>query len=340
MSTAAPSSADAGNGDILDWLHEQGKRRDARVPEFDVERILSVVRAARKSDSRAESAARVGGSTVLGIVLGGQLRRLREAAGITREEAGARVRASGSKISRMELGRTPVKERDVTELLELYGVTDPAQRSSLLQLTHEATNPAWHTRYRDTLPDWFEVYRGLEEAAQLIRAYEVQFVPSLLQTEEYARAVMLQSQPGLEPVDLERQVAALMRRQKLLYKENPPRLWAIVDEAALRRPMGGRDVLVAQIEWLIGMVGLPNVTLQVLPFQYGGHAAPGGAFSIIRFPEADLSDVVVMHYPTGSLYIDEPVEVDRYGEVMDRLSVEGTPAFRTREILSSMLKEI
>lgn len=339
MSTATPSAAGAGNGDILDWLHEQGKRRDARVPEFDVERILSVVRAARKSDSRAERAARARNST-LRIVLGGQLRRLREAAGITREDAAARIRASGPKISRIELGRVPVKERDIAELLELYGVTDPRQRDSLLRLTHEAVNPAWHTRYRDTLPNWFEAYRGLEEAAQLIRAYEVQFVPSLLQTEEYARAVMLQSEPDLDSADVERRVAALMRRQKLLYKENPLRLWAIVDEATLRRPMGGRDVLVAQIEHLIDMVGLPNVTLQVLPFRHGGHAAPGGAFSIIRFPEADLSDVVVMHYPTGSLYIDEPIEVDRYGEVMDRFSVEGTPAFMTREILSSMLKEI
>jgi transcriptional regulator with XRE-family HTH domain len=340
LSTATPADAGAGRGDILDWLHEQGKQRGARVPEFDVEKILNVVRAARKSDSRAESAARAGGSTVQRILLGAQLRRLREAAGITREDAGARVRASGSKISRMELGRVPVKERDVTELLELYGVTDPAQRNSLLQLTHEAKNPAWHTRYRDVLPDWFEAYAGLEEAARLIRVYEVQFVPSLLQTEEYARAVILQGTPDLEPGDTERQIAALMRRQEALFKENAPRLWAIMDEAALRRPVGGREVLVEQIERLIDMGSLPNVTLQIIPFQYGGHTAPGGAFSIMRFPEADLSDMIFMHYPTGSLCIDEPVEVERYGEFMDRLSVEGTSPNQTRDVLTAMLREI
>jgi transcriptional regulator with XRE-family HTH domain len=285
-------------------------------------------------------AAPAGGPTVLRILLGAQLRRLREGAGITREDAGYHIRASGSKISRMELGRVSFKERDVTDLLEFYGVTDSAQIESLVQLTREANAQPWWQKYQDVVPDWFQVYVGLEEAAQLIRVYEMQFVPGLLQTEEYARAVVLQGAPGLEPEEVDRRVALRMGRQKLFGKDNPPRLWAIVDEAALRRPMGGPNVLAAQIERLMDAVGEPNITLQVMPFRYGGHAAEGGAFTIMRFPEADLPDMVYMEYLTGALYLDKPDEVERYAAVMERLSVAGTSPDRTREILAGMLKEI
>ena len=285
-------------------------------------------------------AAPAGGPTVLRILLGAQLRRLRERVGITREDAGYHIRASGSKISRMELGRVSFKERDVTDLLEFYGVTDPAQIESLVQLTREANAQPWWQKYQDVVPDWFAVYVGLEEAAQLIRVYEMQFVPGLLQTEEYARAVVLQGAPGLEPEEVDRRVALRMGRQKLFGKDNPPRLWAIVDEAALRRPMGGPNVLAAQIERLMDAVGEPNITLQVMPFRYGGHAAEGGAFTIMRFPDADLPDMVYMEYLTGALYLDKPDEVERYAAVMERLSVAGTSPDRTREILAGMLKEI
>jgi transcriptional regulator with XRE-family HTH domain len=277
---------------------------------------------------------------VLRILLGAQLRRLRESANITREDAGYHIRASGSKISRLELGRVSFKERDVVDLLEYYGVTDREERDSLIQLTREANATPWWQKYQDAVPDWFGVYVGLEEAAQLIRVYEVQFVPGLLQTEEYARAVVAQGAPGLDPSEMERRVAVRMGRQKLLTRDSPPRLWAIVDEAALRRPMGGRDVLAAQIERLMDAVGEPNITLQVMPFRYGGHAAEGGAFTIMRFPEADLPDMVYMEYLTGALYLDKPDEVERYAAVMERLSVAGTSPERTREILAAVLKEI
>ncbi len=285
-------------------------------------------------------AAPAGGPTVLRILLGAQLRRLREAVGISREDAGYHIRASGSKISRMELGRVSFKERDVTDLLEFYGVTDPGEREKLVQLTHEANAPAWWQKYQDVVPDWFAVYVGLEEAAQLIRIYEVQFVPGLLQTEEYARAVVQQGAPGLDPAEVERRVAVRMGRQKLLTKDNPPKMWAIVDEAALRRPMGGREVLIAQIERLMDAVSEAYVTLQIMPFRYGGHAAEGGAFTIMRFPDADLPDMVYMEYLTGALYLDKPDEVERYAAVMERLSVAGTSPDKTREILAGMLKEI
>ena len=281
----------------------------------------------------------VGGPTVLRILLGAHLRRLRERAGISREDAGYHIRASGSKISRMELGRVSFKERDVTDLLTFYGVHHSEERDSLVQLTREANATPWWQKYQDATPDWFNLYVGLEEAAQLIRVYEVQFVPGLLQTEDYARAVVTQGAPGLEPEEVERRVALRLGRQKLLTKDSPPRLWAIVDEAALRRPMGGKDVLAGQIQRLMDLVSEPNITLQVMPFKYGGHAAEGGAFHIMRFPEADLPDMVYVEYLTGALYIEKPEEVERYAAVMERLSVAGTSPERTREILAGLLKE-
>jgi len=282
-----------------------------------------------------------GGPTVLRILLGAQLRRLREAAGISREDAGYQIRASGSKISRLELGRVSFKERDVSDLLEFYGVTDAAQRDGLIQLAREANSPAWWQKYNDVVPDWFGVYVGLEEAAQLIRLYEVQFVPGLLQTEDYARAVITLGAPGVTPEEVERRVALRLGRQKVLTREvAAPRLWAVVDEAALRRPIGGREVLRAQLERLICAASEPNVTLQVMPFRYGGHAAEGGAFTIMRFPEADLPDMVYMEQLTGALYLDKPEDVERYAAVMERLSVAGTSPERTPEILSGILKEI
>jgi hypothetical protein len=274
------------------------------------------------------------------MLLGAQLRRLRETAGVSRDDAGYHIRASGSKISRMELGRVSFKERDVTDLLGLYGVTDSAEREKLLQLTREANATPWYQKFQDVVPDWFHVFVGLEEAAQLIRVYEVQFVPGLLQTKEYARAIITQGAAGMDSDEVERRVELRLGRQKLLTRDNPPRYWVIMDEAALRRPMGGRDVHIGQIEHLIDLISEPNITLQVMPFRYGGHAADGGAFTIMRFPETDLPDVVYMEYLTGAHYIDKPEEVERYAAVMERLSVACTSPDRTREILTGMLKDI
>jgi transcriptional regulator with XRE-family HTH domain len=281
----------------------------------------------------------VGDPTVLKILLGAQLRRLREAAGVTRDDAGYHIRASGSKISRLELGRVSFKERDVSDLLDLYHVSGE-QKDQLVQLTREANATPWWQRYREVVPDWFQVYVGLEEAATLIRVYEVQFVPGLLQTEEYARAVVMQGSPGLSPEEVDNRVNVRLGRQRLFGTKNAPRLWAIVDEAALRRPMGGRDVLAGQVKRLMEAVSEPNITLQVMPFKYGGHGAEGGAFTIMRFPEADLPDMVYMEYLTGAHYIDKPEEVEVYAAVMERLSVAGTSPEKTRDILADILKEL
>jgi transcriptional regulator with XRE-family HTH domain len=279
------------------------------------------------------------GPTVLRILLGSQLRMLREAKGVTREEAGYAIRASGSKISRMELGRVSFKERDVVDLLDLYGV-DADEAAALVALAREANSPGWWHKYGDLLPDWFQVYVGLEEAASLIRLYEVQFVPGLLQTADYARAVVLLGQPGAPPEEIERRVGLRMGRQELLTKPGGPRLWAVVDEAALRRPIGGMEVMRDQLAHLIAATNEPNVTLQVVPFQSGGHAAEAGAFTIMRFPEPDLPDVVYLEQLTSALYLDKRDDVEKYTEVMERLSVESESPERSVDILSGMLEEV
>jgi transcriptional regulator with XRE-family HTH domain len=279
------------------------------------------------------------GPTVLRILLGSQLRMLREAKGITREEAGYAIRASGSKISRMELGRVSFKERDVTDLLRLYGV-DEDEAATLVELAIQANSPGWWHKYGDVLPDWFQVYVGLEEAAALIRLYEVQFVPGLLQTADYARAVVQLGQPGATPDEIERRISLRLGRQELLTKPGGPRLWAIVDEAALRRPIGGMEVMRAQLVQLLEATEQPQVTLQVMPFRSGGHAAEAGAFTIMRFPEPDLPDVVYLEQLTSALYLDKRDDVEKYTEVMERLSVEAESPERSVHILSGMLEEV
>ena len=279
------------------------------------------------------------GPTVLRILLGSQLRMLREVKGITREEAGYAIRASGSKISRMELGRVSFKERDVTDLLKLYGVDDD-ETATLVALAIQANSPGWWHKYGDVLPDWFQVYVGLEEAASLIRLYEVQFVPGLLQTADYARAVVRLGQPAAAPEEIARRISLRMGRQELLTQPGGPRLWAIVDEAALRRPIGGKEVMRAQLEQLILATEEPQVTLQVMPFRSGGHAAEAGAFTIMRFPEPDLPDVVYLEQLTSALYLDKRDDVEKYTEVMERLSVESESPERSVDILSGMLEEV
>src|SRR4051794_9874903 len=216
-----------------------------------------------------------GGPTVLRIVLGSQLRRLRDQRQITCEEAGEAIRASHSKISRMELGRVRFRRRDVADLLTLYGVHGEDEREAMLALADRANAPGWWHSYSDILPNWFEVYIGLEEAASRIRTYEVQFVPGLLQTEDYARAVTLLGHPAAPGHEVERRVGLRMRRQSLLESEEAPHLWAVVDEAVLRRPLGGVPVMRKQLKHLLEMTERPNITMQMVPFKLGGHAAAG-----------------------------------------------------------------
>lgn len=279
-----------------------------------------------------------GGPTVLRILLGSQLRRLREANRVSREAAGWEIRASESKISRMELGRVGFKERDVADLLTLYGVADQSERDSLLALARDANNPGWWHRFGDVLPTWFQSYVGLEAAASLIRTYEVQFVPGLLQTPAYARAVILLGHGAAATDELDRRVNLRMARQQLLSRSGAPRFWAVIDEAALRRPIGGAEIMRGQFEALIEATKLPNVTIQVIRFSAGGHAAAGGAFSILRFPDRDLPDVVYTEQLTSALYLDKREDLDDYAAAMDRLCIEADPPNQTADILGDLLR--
>jgi transcriptional regulator with XRE-family HTH domain len=280
-----------------------------------------------------------GGPTVLRIVLGSQLRRLRERSQITCEEAGSAIRASHSKISRMELGRVRCRRRDIADLLTLYGVTDDAELKGMLTLADRANEPGWWHSYTDILPNWFEIYIGLEEAASRIRTYEVQFVPGLLQTEDYARAVTLLGHPAAPGHEVERRVGLRMRRQAALEADDPAHLWAVVDEAVLRRPLGGKQVMRGQLEHLLEVTELPNVTLQVVPFKRGGHAAAGGPFSILRFAEHDLPDVVYLEQLTSALYLDKREDVDHYHMVMERLCIDAEPASEIRDTITRILRD-
>jgi transcriptional regulator with XRE-family HTH domain len=276
------------------------------------------------------------------MLLGVQLRRLREAKGVSREEAGWEIRASESKISRMELGRVGFKERDVADLLTLYGVLDGEQRDELLQLATQANTAGWWHTYGDLLPSWFHMYLGLEAAAALIRTYEVQFVPGLLQTADYARAVIRLDHGGPGADEVARRVELRMARQQhLLAQPKAPRLWAIVDEAALRRQIGGPAVMRAQLSSLIeATTRSPDVRLQVIPFDTGGHAGAGGAFTILRFGDQDLPDVVYIEQLMSALYLDKRDDVDNYAEVMERLATEAEPPDRTPEILHGILRAL
>jgi hypothetical protein len=280
------------------------------------------------------------GPTVLRILLGAQLRRLREGRAITREDAGWEIRASGSKISRMELGRVSFKERDVSDLLSLYGVTDAKEREALLELARQANSPGWWHHFGDILPPGFQSFLGLEAAATLVRTYEIQFVPGLLQTPEYARAIMLLGHAGTSPDDIDRRVELRMQRQQILNRSDPPQLWAVIDEAVLRRPIGGVAVMKAQIESLIEASKKPNVRLQIIPFHAGGHAAAGGSFAIFRFPEPELPDVVWVEHLTSSIYIDKREDVDHYAIAMERVCIDAEPPNHTPEILEKLLTEV
>jgi transcriptional regulator with XRE-family HTH domain len=279
------------------------------------------------------------GVTARRIVLGAQLRRLREAAGITRADAGYVIRASDSKVSRLELGRVAFKERDVADLLATYGVTDEGERDVFLDMVKHANEPGWWRRYNDVMPSWLQDFVGLEESAARIQTYELQFVPGLLQTEAYARAIATRGRPDFAPPEVERRIHLRMQRQRILTGVNPARLWVVMDESALHRPIGGRQVLREQLEHLLECAKLPNVTVQVVPNRLSGYGAEG-SFTLLRFTEPELPDVAYVEHLSGALYLDNADDIERYSRALDRLMVDAETPDHSRQLLSKVIAEI
>jgi transcriptional regulator with XRE-family HTH domain len=278
--------------------------------------------------------------TVVRMLLGAQLRRLREGAGISPEKAGYEIRSSRSKISRMETGRVGFKIRDVEDLLTLYGVVSPEERAKIMALARRSRAAEWWTQYSDILPDWFETYLALESAAVAIRSFEIQFVPGLFQTEDYARAVTRLGHQTAPAHEVERRVRLRRQRQDVLARAHPPRVWAMLDEAVLRRPLGGTPVMHAQLRHLAEVARMPHVTLQVVPFARGGHAGASGSFSILRFADADLPDVVFIEQLTSAVYLDQRPDVEHYLEIVDQLSGEALPPDATTRFLEQVAREL
>jgi transcriptional regulator with XRE-family HTH domain len=273
------------------------------------------------------------GPTAPRMLVGARLRRLREGAGISREAAGEAIRASHSKISRLELGRTGFKQRDVADLLTLYGVTDEADCQAMLELAKQASEPGWWRGYDDVLPVWFETYLGLEQAASFVRNYAVQFIPDLLQTEEYARAAIRLGHPDDPEIEIERRTDLRMRRQQILHRPSPAKLWTVIDETALSRPIGGRAVMRAQLAHIIEIAEQPNISVQMVPFKIGGHPAAGGPITFLRFPEDDLTDIVYLEQLISAVYVEKPAEVAHYWLVLNRLALQAEQPDGTLRVL-------
>jgi transcriptional regulator with XRE-family HTH domain len=276
------------------------------------------------------------------MILGRQLEELRTRAGLGYAQAGAAIGVSHSTIRRMEAAKVArLRLADVEKLLQVYGVTDRQEIDTFLQSVREANKRGWWHTYRDVMPDWFAAYLSLEQAALQIRAYENQFVHGLLQTEDYARALLGAGNPHASAEATERRVALRMRRQELLARDGPPRLWVVMDETVLRWPVGGREVMRAQIDHLVELNRLPHVTLQLMPFANGPHPAMrAGAYHLFRFQARELPDIVYLNGLVGAVYLDKAEDVVVYREALDRLGAQAAPARKTESLLGLIRKEL
>ncbi|MEU6227652.1 helix-turn-helix transcriptional regulator [Streptomyces sp. NPDC047042] len=284
---------------------------------------------------------RSGGSapTVLRMVLGKRLRHLREQAGVSFEDAARAIEVTPLTVRRMEKAEVGLRIPYVKELLRTYGVL-AKEIDDFLHLAREANQPGWWYTYRDVLPDWFSAYVSLESEATVIRLYEPHYVPGLLQTDDYAAALLRIGFPNASDEDIRRRVALRLKRQDLLDKPEAPAVWAVLDETVLRRPVGGAEVMRAQIDHLSEVLEYPKVRIQIMRFTAGPHPGAFGPFHYFRFGFSELPDVVYTESLAGAQYFDQPADVVTYLEVLDRMSVQAEPVARTREILAALRKEL
>lgn len=285
--------------------------------------------------------ARPGGApTVLRVVLGKRLRDLRESAGLSYEQSGRALDVTHATIRRMEKAEVGLKVPYVEKLLRTYGVTDEQEIDGFVSLAREANRPGWWHHFRDVLPDWFSAFVSLEGEASVIRAYEPHYVPGLLQTAGYARAVLRAGMPHATEAELERLTVLRTERQALLTRENAPLLWIVMDETVLRRPIGSPEVMREQIDRMIEASELPRVRLQIMPFSGGPHPAMYGPFHIFRFPLQELPDIAYSESLVGAVYFDQRDDVSTFLEALDRMCAQAAPAHTTRALLGGIRKEI
>ncbi|MFI6286056.1 helix-turn-helix domain-containing protein [Streptomyces sp. NPDC051018] len=269
--------------------------------------------------------------------LGQELRRLREIKGMTAEEVADRLLVSQSKISRLENGRRSISQRDVRDLCGVYEVDDHRVVDSLMQMAKDSRQQGWWHAFGD-IP--YSVYIGLETDAASLRVYEPQVIPGLLQTQQYAEALIAGALPESSPSDIDKRVSVRMRRQgRIKEAEQPLRLWAVIDEAALRRVIGGTNLMREQLEYLVEIAQLPHVTVQVLPFDMGAHPGINGQYAILEFPDTSDSSVVYIEGVTSDLYLEKANDVHKYTVMYEHLRAQALNVDQTKVFIENIAKE-
>jgi transcriptional regulator with XRE-family HTH domain len=280
-------------------------------------------------------AGRRGSPTLRRRQLGQELRRLREAAGTTIDHVAERMECSASKVSRIETGQSGVSSREIRKILAAYEVVGP-KGEELVEMAREAKQRGWWQLYGTVLTS---AYVGLEAAAAELRSFEPLVIPGLLQTEEYARAMVLAGWPNMSNEEVEQRIRVRMKRQSLLYQDDPLQLSIILDEAALRRPVGGIDAMRRQLDKLRGAAELPHVTLQVLPLSAGAHGGMDGAFTILLFEELANQNLVFAANGAGGLFLEKDDEIERYASIFAGLQSDALSPRRSIEMIANLAKE-
>ncbi|KAB1147178.1 helix-turn-helix domain-containing protein [Streptomyces luteolifulvus] len=269
--------------------------------------------------------------------LGQELRRLRELKGMTAEEVAERLLVSQSKISRLENGRRSISQRDVRDLCGVYEVEDQRIVESLMQMAKDSRQQGWWHAFGD-IP--YSVYIGLETDAESLRVYEPQVVPGLLQTRQYAEAIIQGALPETSVTDIEKRVQVRLRRQDRIAAERDPlRLWVVLDEAALRRVVGSRQVMREQLEHVAEVSQQPHITVQVLPFEVGAHPGINGQYAILEFADAADSSVVYIEGVTSDLYLEKAHDVQKYTVMYEHLRAQALNVDQSRRLIEDVAKE-
>jgi transcriptional regulator with XRE-family HTH domain len=268
--------------------------------------------------------------------LGAELRRLREQKGMTAEDVAQQLLVSQSKISRLENGRRSISQRDVRDLCTVYGVSDEAMVEGLMTMAKESRQRGWWHAFGD-LP--YSVYIGLEQEAAKIMVYESLLLPGLLQTRDYAMALVAGIQPDRDAEAVDRRVEVRMQRQERVQGDDPVDLWAVIDEAALTRIVGNPEVMRAQLEHLATLGDLAHINIQVLPFRSGAHPGMSGAFSILEFPESADTAVVYLEGVTSDLYLEKEPDVRRYTGLYEHLRASALSTAESKALIMDKAKE-